>query len=226
MITIDFEVMELEKVKLYRMTHIDNVAHILQYGITHRNSPDANPNFISIGDESLIDNRSTKSVRIDNGDFLNFGAPTITLGDFIPFYFGIKMPMLYVIQHGGNFVKQATQAENIVYLVCSVRSIIQSGMDYYFSDGHAIDSLTTFYDSSKIDSLTTIVNWEAVKASYWGGQDNLNVKRKKQAEFLVSGNLPPKFIIGFACYSDAARQKLIGLGIQEGKIKVVPGAYY
>ena len=90
--------MELERIIVYRMVHIGNLPHILQHGITHKNSENANHNFMTIGDESLIGTRATKTVSVDNGDFIKFGIHQIVLGDFIPFYFGIKMPMLYVIQ--------------------------------------------------------------------------------------------------------------------------------
>lgn len=218
--------MELENTYIYRMTHIDNIPNILQTGITHKNSPNSNPNFMPIGDISLIDTRSTKRVRIDNGDILNFNAPTIILGDFIPFYFGIKMPMLYVIQNGGNFVKKATPAENIIYLACPINNIIQSGGVYYFSDGHATDSLSSFYDNTKINELPNIIDWNSIRAPFWGGQENLNIKRKKQAEFLVSDDLPGNFIIGFCCSNEETKVKLIGMSIQEDKIKVIPNAYY
>jgi hypothetical protein len=116
--------MDLAKINIYRMVHIENIPHILKNGITHRNSLNANPDFISIGDTSLIQTRSSRKVHIDNGDLLNLQAPTISLGDFIPFYFGVKMPMLYVMQNGGNFVEQPTPAKNIVYLACSLWDII------------------------------------------------------------------------------------------------------
>lgn len=208
------------------MTHIDNIPYILQNGITHKNSPNSNPNFISIGDVSLIDTRRTKRVSIDNGDILNFNASSIILGEFIPFYFGIKMPMLYVIQNGGNFVEKATPAENIVYLACSLNNIIQSGAVYYFSDGHATDNLTSFYDCTKINELPNIIDWDSIKAPFWGGQENLNIKRKKQAEFLVSDDLPSNFIVGFCCSNEKTKVKLINMGIEEEKIKVIPNAYY
>ena len=80
--------MELSKIMIYRMTHIKNIPHILQYGITHKNSSNVDPDYITIGDKSLIDTRSTKHVIIDNGDFLNFDGQTIILGEYIPFYFG------------------------------------------------------------------------------------------------------------------------------------------
>jgi hypothetical protein len=218
--------MELSNIKIYRMTHIENIPHILLYGITHKNSHNYNPNFITIGDQSLIETRSTKEVYIDNGDFLNLQVPKIVLGDFIPFYFGVKMPMLYVMQVGGNFVQKATPPEEIIYLVCSIADIIYSDIIYYFTDGHGTDNYTTFYDSSRINILPTLIDWNAVKASFWGGQENLNIKRKKQAEFLVSKDIPPSYLFGFGCYNEKAKQRLIAQGIEETKIKVIPNSYY
>lgn len=219
--------MELKKVILYRITHIENIPHILQYGITHKDSQNKNPDYKNIGDLSLIDTRSKKTVIVDNGEINpKNGLPSITLGNYIPFYFGVRMPMLYVAQHGGNFVERATSPSDIIYLACSVSKIISSNINFFFTDGHATDMLTSFYDATKIDQLVDIVDWEAVKSSYWGGNENLNTKRKKQAEFLVSGDLSPDLIIGFGCYNEQAKNKLISFGISEDKIKVIPDAYY
>ena len=198
----------------------------MEKGITHRNSPNHNRNYISIGDISLIHTRDNKQVTVDNGDLLDFDAPKITLGDYIPFYFGIKMPMLYVIQNGGNFVMEATSAQKIIYMVCSLSQIIQECKEYYFSDGHATDNLTTFYNRDKINNLPKIIDWDAVKVAYWGGQDNLNLKRKKQAEFLISEDISSDKIIGFGCYNEATKNNLIKLGIKPNHIKVIPKAYY
>lgn len=218
--------MELKNIYVYRMTHIDNIQYILKNGITHKNSHNSNPNYISIGDVSLIDNRSTKMVIIDNGENLDLNASSIILGDFIPFYFGIKMPMLYVIQNGGNFVEKPTPAEHIIYLACPINGIIQSGGVYYFSDGHATDSLTTFYDNNKINELPNIIDWDSIKAPFWGGHENLNIKRKKQAELLVSDDLPANFIAGFCCSNAETKEKLVNMGVEDERIKVLPNAYY
>ena len=80
----------IEEIRLYRTTYLENIQHILQYGITHKNSSNANPNYKTIGDLSLIDNRSTKQVKIDNGDFLNCNAPSIIFRRFHSFLFWIK----------------------------------------------------------------------------------------------------------------------------------------
>lgn len=218
--------MDLAGIKVYRMTHIDNIEHVLRNGITNRNSPNHNPDYITIGDIRLISTRDIKQVSVDNGDFLNFNAATITLGDFIPFYFGVRMPMLYVIQNGGNFVAKSTPAAKIVYMVCAVNEIIKCHENCYFSDGHATDNLTSFYDSTQMNELPNIVDWNAVKAAYWSGQENLNIKRKKQAEFLVQNDVGPNLIMGFGCYNETAKNELIDLGIKESKIKIIPKAYF
>ncbi|WIH98354.1 type II toxin-antitoxin system toxin DNA ADP-ribosyl transferase DarT [Empedobacter falsenii] len=211
---------------IYRMTHIENIPHILENGITHKNSLNSNPHYRNIGDLSLIDNRSQKEVSVDNGNYLNLNPKKITLGNFIPFYFGIRMPMLYTAQIGGNFVENATSPESIIYLACSVDSIIGFGHEYYFSDGHATNNYSSFYDSSKIADINNILDWSAIKSNYWGGNENLNTKRKKQAEFLILGDINIDNIVGFGCYNEDAKNKLIQYGVKDLQIKVIPNGYF
>lgn len=220
--------MELTRIFLYRMTHIDNVPHILQYGITHRHSASANPNYRPIGDVALIDTRNTKTVHIDNGVIYDDieHLPTITLGDYTPFYLGIRMPMLYVIQKGGNFVKEATPPDEIIYMAYPLASLIDSGVAFYFTDGHATDHFTSFYDATHVHLLGQIVDWQAIRSRHWGGKENLDLKRKKQAEVLVKGDLPAQAIHGYVCYSEQAKQQLMQLGIRNDSILVRPKAYF
>lgn len=75
------------------MTHILNIPHILLNGITHIHSPKRNREYVGIGDANLITKR--QATTLTNGR---------RLGDFTPFYFGTKMPMLHVIQSGFNSV--------------------------------------------------------------------------------------------------------------------------
>lgn len=213
-------------ITIYRMTHIENIRHILKHGITHKNSPNSNPDFVNIGDLSLINSREKKSVAIDNGNFLGPNLKNIILGEYIPFYFGIKMPMLYIMQIGGNFVEKATKPEDIIYLACSIDKIIEANLDFYFSDGHATNHYTSFYEKNQINKINEIIDWKAIKTSYWGGDENLNIKRKKQAEFLVANDLHPDLIIGFGCYNQFAKEQLLDIGVEENKIKVIPNGYF
>ena len=82
------------------MTHIENIPHVFQYGITHSSSPNANTAFVPIGDSSLIASRS--QFELNNGRLL---------GEYIPLLgylvynetakqkllnFGIKEAMVHI----------------------------------------------------------------------------------------------------------------------------------
>ena len=207
-----------DNIYLYRMTHIGNIPHVLSNGIVHKSSPLADPNYIPIGDVSLIDYRKTREV--------NVGGKQIVLGDFIPFYFGVRMPMLIVVQSGGNFVEHARQPQEIIYVVVSLKNIIQSGYTFYFSDGHATNFLTNFFSAKDIAELPSLIDWNAVAEKYWSNEDDLDLKRRKQAEFLIKEDIAPQNIVGFICYNSSAKQKLIDMGVDANIIKINPQAYY
>lgn len=204
-----------DNICLYRMTHINNIPHILRCGIVHKRSPLSNPNYVPIGDRSLIDTRTSKIVQVHQQN--------ITLGDYIPFYFGVRMPMLYVIQHGGNFVPRPVPPEDIIYVVVSLASVFLSGQNFYFSDGHAIDSLTKFYSNDDIKNLPSIIDWSAVQAIQW---TEPTIKRKKQAECLIEGDVSVTHIIAYVCYNANAKKRLMQMGVPEEIIKIYPKAYY
>lgn len=205
---------DLNKTYLYRMTHIENIPHILQYGITHLTSANANPNFIPIGDGSLIASR--------NNFLLNNGR---RLGEYIPFYFGTRTPMLYVVQKGFNMVSP-TPAENIVYCVISVQKIIDLHLDFVFTDGHAVDGFSTQYTATDIINIDTILDKEAVRAKYWRDENDLDRKRRKEAEFLVLGDIPLEAILGFITYNENAKNTVINFGAEVAKVHVRSDFYF
>ncbi|OFX19300.1 MAG: hypothetical protein A2033_01455 [Bacteroidetes bacterium GWA2_31_9] len=198
---------DLNKTYLYRMTHIENIPHILKFGITHYSSSNANPNFVPIGDSSIITSR--------NCFLLNNGR---TLGEYIPFYFGVRTPMLYVVQNGYNMVSP-TYAENIVYCVSSVQKIIDLHLDFVFTNGHAIDCFTTQFTPDNINNIDSIIDWNAVNSKYWKDDNDLDMKRRKEAEFLVLGDIASEGILGFLVYNQTAQNKMIELGVENVHIK-------
>jgi ssDNA thymidine ADP-ribosyltransferase, DarT len=202
------------------MTHVDNIPHILQHGITHRNSQNANPNYVSIGDRRLTDYRNTKKVLVTNGLENHGFFETITIGDFIPFYFGLRTPMLYVIQKGGNFVPKVTLPEDIIYCVSSVQKIIDEGMLFFFTDGHATNKLTTFFNKEKIHELNELVDLKSANSKYWKDDLDLDLKRRKESELLVKRDVPNSSIIGYICYNEKSKSKLLSMGLQEKQVAI------
>ena len=196
------------------MTHIGNIAHIIEHGITHAGSKKANPDFISIGDGSLIGTR--KNFVLNNGKLL---------GEYIPFYFAYKTPMLYVVQKGYNQVKPIAP-EEIVYCVTSVQKILEFNIDFIFTDGHAFDRFSTQYTPRDIEKISEIIDWEAIKAKYWNIESDLDLKRRKEAEFLVLGDIPIECILGYIVFNLNSQKRLVENGINPEKISIKPDYYF
>jgi len=205
---------DLNKIYLFRMTHIENIQHILQNGITHSTSVKANPNFVSIGDSSLITTR--------NNFLLNNGR---RLGEYIPFYFGVRTPMLYVVQNGFNMVA-STLAENIVYCVSSVQKIIDLRLDFVFTNGHAVSSFTTQYNLEDIQNIDAILDKKAIKATYWKDENDLDLKRRKESEFLVLGDITCDGILGYITANENAKNRVVNFGADADKVLIKSQFYF
>ena len=144
----------------FRLVHIDNIPHILEYGLVRSGSPNVNPNYVPIGDQLVIEKRRNRLLESSSWK---------KIGDFIPFYFGPRSPMLYVIQHGYN---------------------------------------------------------NEVFAYRWDDDENLDLKRRKEAELLLKNDLPLQYIKGFVVYNLETKQLLLSMGVDETKVVVKPNYYF
>jgi hypothetical protein len=206
---------DLDSILLYRMTHIENIPHILKYGITHISSDSSNKKYVPIGDGSLINAR--KGFKISKGKIL---------GEYIPFYFGPRMPMLYVMQQGYNMVKKVSPGD-IVYCVTSIDSIRKADLEFVFTDGHAVDGFTDFFEAKDLKRIDKIIDWSAVRVKYWKKEDDLDLKRRKEAEFLVKGDIPVTAIKSFVVYDHDASDKLKAMSkFKDQTVVVRPGYYF
>ena len=197
----------------FRITHIENIPHIVKCGFVRINSPLRSPNYVGIGDSKVIGLRSQRDVK------------GFILSEYIPFYLGPRSPMLYVIQNGYNGV-QRVEAEQIVYCVIRLDDIINSSKDCVFTDGHALSALTKFYEKRQLVHIDDIVRYDDVYSSQWNLENDLDLKRRKEAELLVRNDLEPQFVRGYVVYNEASKQRLENFGIDEKKIVVNSGYYF
>lgn len=166
-------------VQVFRIVHIDNVEYLLSHGMYHRNHSNSDPNYINIGDSTLIAQRNNYPVSIN--------PPNGNLGEYVPFYFGPLSPMLLNIKTGYRGIRQRSQGE-IVYIVCRVNTIAQSCEQWCFTDGHAKNSISGFYND--LVRLSE-VDWNMVTERHWSNnEDDFDRMRRKQAEFLVKYHVP------------------------------------
>lgn len=160
------------------MTHVDNLPHILAKGLVTASSAYADPNFRAIGDRNLIDIRKDLEVPVSPGG--NFS-------EYIPFYLGLRSPMLYQIVTGYEGVTRVSQ-DAIIYVVVKHECVVKKGLEYVFTDGHARHTMTQFFnhpeDFARLD-------WTTISSEKWHNTpEDPDRQRRKQAEYLIKGHVP------------------------------------
>ena len=160
---------------IFHITHIRNLQNIINDGglwcdrvVSQRNLA-----HVSIAHQHIKDRRAQKNVPI---------PPHGVVADYVPFYFAPRSPMLYSISRGNVEGYQGGQSE-VLHLVSSAEAVLQSGLPFVFTDGHAEMSISHFYqdlqDLNKVD-------WSIMRATIWRDtNEDGDRKRRRQAEFLV-----------------------------------------
>lgn len=206
-------------IRLYRITHLENLPHILAQGgiwcgneMAERRLP-----FVSIGDKDLTQKRAAKEVTVAAGG---------TLNDYVPFYFCPRSVMLYLIERRHPTTYGGGQ-EPIVHLVTDVDRVLASGTSCFFTNRHAFTSYAHQLDDfSRLDEL----DWEVIHSREWSNtQEDPGRRERKMAEFLAYRFVPWSCIVGIGVYSERYRQDAVRL--LEGadhlpKVRVVPKWYY
>lgn len=133
--------------------------------------------------------------------------------------------MLYVIQRGYSGVERRNP-EEIVYCISSVAQILDSNISFYFTDGHAVNKLSEFYTSEELERIDEIIDKKAIDGQYWKTENDQDLKRRKEAEFLIESDLPVSAIRWFAVYNKAAKEKLLALSVKEKQIVIRSQFYF
>lgn len=137
----------------YRITHISNLPLLLQNGIVNKNYPNANRDYVEIGNPEIIDVRSTKPVRIDD-----YGM----IGDYVPFYFTPKSIMLYNIITGYRHpVVQRRNKNEILVIRCLIEKLSELPQ-WFFTDGQGNDMASSHYNNlADLEQL----DWDCIQQS-------------------------------------------------------------
>jgi hypothetical protein len=186
-------------------------------GLHCRSANRLDPNFVSIGNASLINDRQHVAVRIPPGG---------TLSDYIPFYFTPHSVMLLNIKTGYRGVQQRRNDE-IMIIVSSLPKLIQDKIGFVFTDRHARLAAAEFFDDTvninKID-------WKILRSRDFSRDENdLGKGERYQAEALVHRHLPTSSLLGIACYNTQERDRVDTLVREAGlDLRVIrqPGWYF
>jgi hypothetical protein len=182
------------EVLIYHITDVENLPSILKDGGLHSDAFMAQGNPAVIG-YSHIKQRRLTEIRVPccNNRFV---------GEFVPFYFCPRSPMLYTINQGATGRPPGCQA-TIVHLVSNVGAAIRLGQAWAISDGNA-GAFHTFFDADlgALDGL----DWPAIRARDWRGRTH-----EKSAEFLVEDFFPWSCVQQIGCHNSTVAQQVKAL---------------
>lgn len=162
---------------IYHITHVDNLPAILREGglVCDQEAQQRELCSQAIAYDTVKQRRMVRPVAKLLGGSVAAGG---VLAEYVPFYFTQRSPMLLAIHKRCVPAYQGGQAD-VVYLVSSVENVARSDRVWCFTDGHAVEAVTEFYD--RLDDLQK-VDWGAVRTWKWGGRWLLadpDIKRRK-----------------------------------------------
>ena len=200
---------------IYHITDVSNVASIIEAGGIHS---DANM-IVAGAAPTVIGYSHIKQRRLT--DYRISCCQNRFVGEFVPFYFCPRSPMLCIINNGKTGRPVGCQS-SIVHFVSTAGHGMSLNRSWAISDGNAGAAYAEFScDPLELNNL----NWEIIRSNNWGG-DRLP---KKQSEFLVADFFPWTSIVKIGCRGqDVAEQMRLLIQHLQHKplIQIEPGWYY
>jgi hypothetical protein len=191
------EVLMLERALIFRITHRDNVPHILANGLHCQSSNVANPTFVPIGNPDIIGKRASRTVDADPGGLLV---------DYVPFYFTPCTPMLYNIVTGHNGATLRARAE-VVVLVSSFDTMEFLGIPVVVADRNATLKFASMKSGRE---LLAGLPWDAWRGrNFKRDQNDPEPFERYQAEALVHRLLPPTALLSIITHDEATQGAVV-----------------
>lgn len=175
---------------IYHITDVANLAGILADGGVHSDATMAARNPTVIG-YVHIKERRLKEIRVPC-------CGNRFVGEFVPFYFCPRSPMLFAINKGNAGRPPGCQS-SIIHLVSTMAAGIATGRAWAVSSGNAGATHATY--SAQVQALDAL-DWNAIRTDQWKG-----MQHQKAAEFLLADFFPWHSIESVGCANlEVARQ--------------------
>jgi hypothetical protein len=201
-----------ENTWIYHITDVANLASILRDGGLHSDAVMVGRGHEDIGYDHI------KRRRLNN--LLVSCCGNRFVGEFVPFYFCPRSPMLFTINKGSTGRPPGCQ-ESIIYLCSTMAEAMALGSSWAFSDGNAGANYALFFnDPNQLNRL----DWSAIRANDW--KDKIH---HKSAEFLVPDFFPWTAIKGIGCRTEKVVDQvrsLIESQTHKPTVAPKPGWYY
>lgn len=202
---------------IYHFTHKRNLDSIIERDGLFCDSRMSNRAHEVVGNRDIKFRRMNKDVPI---------PPSGRIGDYVPFYFAPRSPMLYSI-YKNNVPGCTHEQKDIVYL-CSSAEDTACNYPCCFTNRNAALNTATFFND--IGQLHDAVDWPLMRALMWNSTpEDLDRRDRRMAEFLVYQFFPWSLVKGIGVYDAETLvyvQKILAKYNQQTPVKVTRDWYF
>jgi len=201
------------QIKIYHITDVANLRGIIAEGGLHSDAAVAKRiPVLGIG-YAHIKKRRLEQIQVDC-------CQNRFVGEFVPFYFCPRSPMLLAVNSGKSGRPPGSQ-KTVIHLVSTLAVGMATGRDWAVSSGNAGAGYATF--DSQLMAVETL-DWDAIRARQWAGKQH-----QKSAEFLLADFFPWQGFEAIGCHNSEVAHQVRGVlsdAAHEPAVQVQEGWYY
>lgn len=167
---------------VYHFTHVDNLSTILREGIQcHAQAGASGLTAVDIGNRAIKATRASRQVPV---------APRGLVGDYVPFYFATRSPMLSAIDNG-RVPEYTDGSDRLIYLATTLEGLTAGGAEIVLTDRNAALAFTEFHRLADGEPAEDFIDWPLMEARYWNNTNEYPDRRERRmAECLVHRSVP------------------------------------
>jgi hypothetical protein len=208
---------------IYHFTHVDNLASIRAAGFLSCDTvAREGMTTTEVGATDIKESRRKRTIPI---------APGGHVGEYVPFYFGTRSPMMYRIacDHRDSIPDRYDGGDTpLVYLLTTVGAVVDANLTWVATDGNAATATTEF--TTDLNDMARMIDWPLMTAERWNNTpQDPDRQRRRQAELLVHGKLPLTLVRWVGVRSDGLASQVGNLLADHAlshRIIVRPDWYY
>jgi hypothetical protein len=187
---------------IFHFTHITNIANIIDDDGLLSDSECARQNRVARRSGNAEIKQRRLAMRVVKG--IGMGG---VVGDYVPFYYAPRSPMLFNIKCGSVPGVDADQ-DPLVY--CVARAEDFKPPVFVITDGNASSELSSQHGD--LSALTTQIDWPLMSSRIWKDtEEDGDRKRRRSAEFLVHRFVPWSHVHGLVTRTGATRDAVLNL---------------
>lgn len=208
-----------EPTLVYHFTHRRHLLSIVEHGLlSDVDAAGSSRLEVEIGHTHIKERRRVRQVPVQPGGMV---------GDYVPFYFAPRSPMLFAIG-AGNVATYGAGTVDLVYLVSSVERLLEHGCDLVFTDRNAVLATAAFRTNQA--DLDELVDWELMTEAIWRKTDrDPDRPERRSAECLAHRMVPWAAFLGVGTRTEAvatAVRQLLATVTADPFVRCRPGWYF